>query len=117
MSNRGSALFIKVMNLKKKNEIAVKIIDKLMKIGYDFLRPSCYDYEQLRNVSTLEILLTVPCEVEIFEKIIYHIYQNQREQYFDIILQIKVKKGRFVNLMYVLRESFRMLYLNRLVDI
>lgn len=59
----------------------------------------------------------MPCDVQIFEKIIYHIYKHQREQYFDIILQIKVKKGRFVTLMYVLRESFRMLYLNKLVDI
>ena len=64
----------------------MKIIEKLIIIGYDFLRPSCFDYDQLRNVSTLEILLTVPCDVQIFEKIIYHIYSNQREQYFDIIL-------------------------------
>jgi len=61
-------------NLIKKNEIAMKIITKLIQIGYDFLRPSCYDYDQLRSVSTLEILLTVPCDVLIFEKIIYQIY-------------------------------------------
>lgn len=99
------------------NESALKIINKLIQINYDFLRPSCFDFEKLRNVSTLEILLTIPCDVNIFEKIIYHIYKHQREQYFDIILQIKEKKGRFVNLMYFLRESFRMQYLNKLVDI
>ena len=101
----------------KKCEIAMSIIDRLISIGYDFLRPSCFDYEQLRNVSTLELLLTVPCDPDIFEKIIYHIYQRQRDQYFDIILQIKMKKGRFVTLMYILRENYRMRYLNRLVDI
>ena len=46
-----------------------------------------------------------------------HVYESQRDQYFEIILQIKLKKGRFVSLMYVLRENFRMQYLNRLVDI
>lgn len=88
-----------------------------MNIGYDFMRPSCYDHEKLKNVSTLELMLTVPLDIDLFETIINYVYHNQSEKYFDIILQIKNKQGRFVDLMYVLRETYRMEYLNRMVDI
>lgn len=43
-------------------EIADKLYKTLCSIDYDFLKPSKFAYCNLQNMSTFEMLMTVPCD-------------------------------------------------------
>lgn len=58
---------------KRNLEIAEKLYGALLRIEYDFMKPSKYKYQSLSNMSTFEMLMTVPCDQTLFSKILEHI--------------------------------------------
>ena len=52
-----------------KNIIAKRLCEALFKIKYDFTRQSLLQYKDFSQMSTIEILLIVPCDPELFRNI------------------------------------------------
>ena len=80
------------------------------------MRPSNAEYNGIKNVSTFEMMLTVPIEAEFFGQLLSYVWDTQRKMLKSMIHQIIQREGRFVDFLFQIRQDVRMEYLRELSD-
>ena len=105
------------MKQKHNLEIAERLFKALTQIKYDFMRPSEFDYHTLQNMSTFEMLMTVPCDQALFTKVLQHIAMTQTDSYIKMINDMESGKGRLFELFHVLRDDVSLEFLNTIVNV
>lgn len=100
----------------KKKEICQELLTTLFKIDYDFLRESRATFNKIENISTFEMLMTVPVEMEFFRQVLTHIWSFpiQQDGLLDMAMQIMKQKGQFVDFMYEVPTEHRDSFLNEM---
>ena len=102
--------------VSKKREYATKILQKLLKIGYDFMKPSEYEYNDIKNLNTLEVLLSISVDFDYLKEILEYVWteKKQRDSLMKMVQQVINKEGRVVDLFFEIRADLRSQYLNEL---
>ena len=102
--------------VSKKREAAKKILQKLLKIGYDFMKPSEYEYNDIKNLNTLEVLLSISVDFDYLKEILEYVWteKKQRDSLMKMVQQVINKEGRVVDLFFEIRADLRSQYLNEL---
>ena len=102
--------------VSKKREAAKKILQKLLKIGYDFMKPSEYEYNDIKNLNTLEVLLSISVDFDYLKEILEYVWteKKQRDSLMKMVQQVINKEGRVVDLFFEIRADLRSQYLNKL---
>ena len=98
-------------------EIAEKIFKILIKIDYDFMKPSKFKYQNLSNMNTLEMLMTVPCDQVIFAKLLEHVALTQTDKYVTMISDMESGHGRLLEVFHTLRDDISLEFLNTIVNV
>ena len=61
------------------------LLDALINVGFDFTKSSKFSFNGIKQVSTLELMLMVPIDMEIFDQVIEHVAVHQPQKYVDIM--------------------------------
>ena len=68
-------------------------------------------------MSTLEMLMTVPCDQELFSKVLKYVATQQTDSYIIMINDMEQGKGRLFDLFHILRDDISLDFLNTIVTV
>lgn len=88
----------------------------LFRVKYNFMRQSGAEFNDSKNLTTFEMLLTVPVDMDFFEQILVHCWNDliQQDHLVDMAVQVVKKKGNFVIFMFKINQEQRNAYLAKM---
>jgi len=72
--------------------------------------------EKIEDLSTFELLMTLPMDYHLFKQIIEYLYKNNKEHMDTIFKQIVKHQGRFLNIILLIREDARLEMLRIIIE-
>ena len=81
------------------------------------MKPSKFKYQNLSNMNTLEMLMTVPCDQVIFAKLLEHVALTQTDKYVTMISDMESGHGRLLEVFHTLRDDISLEFLNTIVNV